>query len=559
MKVIERKTCNNCQSLGGDTANDNQVVYEDYSSYCFACGWVVSNKDNKTTNYIEKDMLEKTDKIDLSDRGISKAVAEKYGVFSTIQNGKSLNVFPVFDTSGKQVKQKIKEIGNKKYQTQLGDTKTNTLFGQHIFNPSQNIPIIITEGEEDALAAHDMLGYPAVTSIKGANSLREAITENLEWLSGFKHVVLCFDNDDPGIKATSECVELFEPGKVRVATLPLKDANDMLLAGRQEEFKKCIWNASISKPDTIVFPSDVVDKVLERPKVGLPWPWPSLTQVTYGHRFGETYLIYGATGIGKTEVTDELIFSQIDAGVHCGIFSFEQYPEERIRRMVSKKLNKRIYQPGCADWDVDEIRSTVEWLNDKVALYNPVSGVLSIDKILINIRYLNKLSGTRFFILDNLKAMATNPYIDGKIVPDYQYVSYVTNKLTLLARELKITIIIINHVRKNDINISAKVSSYDMQNGWNAADAINQEGFSWESGRVPTIADSFGGGSVCDLVDYVIALSRNTISDNPLTKRTLCFTILKSGKFNSKYTGFKFNTYYDDSTGRLIEGERNNG
>ncbi len=551
MKVISRTSCHNCKSIGGDTSEDNCVVYEDASTYCFACGWVTGTKNiNKP---IETNMLVKTDNVDLSARGIIKAIAEKYGVFNTTDKGKSVTVFPVFDTNGKQIKQKVKEVGNKKHQTQLGDTEDNTFFGQHIFNPSINIPIIITEGEEDALAAHSMLGYPAVTSVKGSNSIKKSILDNLEWLSGFKHVVLCFDNDDAGAKALAECVDLFEPGKVRVASLPLKDANDMLLAGKEEDFKKAIWNAAINKPDTIVFPSEIVDKVLERPQVGLPWPWPSLTKVTYGHRFGETYLLFGNTGVGKTEITDELIFSQIDAGVHCGIFSFEQYPEERIRRMVSKKLNKRIYQPDCPGWDVDEIRETVNWLNDKIALYNPVSGVLSIDKILINIRYLNKLSGTRFFVLDNLKAMATNPYIDGKIVPDYQYVSYVTNKLTLLARELKITIVIINHTRKNDINISAKVSSYDMQNGWNAADAVAQDGFTWESGRVPTISDSFGGGSVCDLVDYVIGLSRNAISDNPLTKRTLAFIILKGGKFNSRYTGYKFNVIYDEDTGRLIE------
>ena len=43
------------------------------------------------------------------------------------------------------------------------------------------------------------------------------------------------DNDEHGQAAAVECAQILSPGKAKIATLPLKDASDMLQAGREEE------------------------------------------------------------------------------------------------------------------------------------------------------------------------------------------------------------------------------------------------------------------------------------------------------------------------------------
>ena len=54
----------------------------------------------------------------------------------------------------------------------------------------------------------------------------------MEWLEGFETVVFMFDEDEPGRKAAQACAQLLTPGKAKIASLPLKDANEMLLANR---------------------------------------------------------------------------------------------------------------------------------------------------------------------------------------------------------------------------------------------------------------------------------------------------------------------------------------
>ena len=60
----------------------------------------------------------------------------------------------------------------------------------------------------------------------------KAIKRNIEFVEGFKKVVILFDMDEPGQKAAEEVAEILTPGKACIAQLPLKDASDMLVANR---------------------------------------------------------------------------------------------------------------------------------------------------------------------------------------------------------------------------------------------------------------------------------------------------------------------------------------
>ena len=314
--VLRRERCDSCALRGGDTKQDNKIVYADGHTYCNACS-NYTNANKKTEKTMERKITNLLPGVfkELKDRGISQQTCEKYNVRIGRAKNKEVVIYPIYD-QGKVVKQKLRNVDDKNRQTQLGDTSCMKLFGQNLFSPSKNIPITITEGEFDAMCVHQATGYPAVSGVRGANGILKEIQSNLEWLSQWKFITLCLDQDEAGQEAANKIIETLEPGSVRVAHLPLKDANDMLLAGRGEEIKKCLFNAEIIKPPTLVSPIEIKEKILAQPEYGSKWPWDSMTRATYGLRWGETYLLAAAAAVGKCLAPDTPVI-MYDGSVKC--------------------------------------------------------------------------------------------------------------------------------------------------------------------------------------------------------------------------------------------------
>src|SRR3546814_7334237 len=69
-----------------------------------------------------------------------------------------------------------------------------------------------------------------------------------------------FDEDEKGRAALADCLPLLAPGKAYVASLPVKDANEMVKAGRSKELVDAIWGARAYRPDAIVDINDILDR-----------------------------------------------------------------------------------------------------------------------------------------------------------------------------------------------------------------------------------------------------------------------------------------------------------
>ena len=163
--------------------------------------------------------------------------------------------------------------------------------------------IVVTEGEIDALSVSKLWDnkYPVVSIKTGAAGAKKDISKELEWLESFDSVVLCFDQDDAGKKAASECARLFSPNKAKICSLPLKDANEMLVAGKYKELTDCIWSAKPYRPDGIVCGTDIWDVIQQEDNyVTVNYPFESLNVKTHGLRKGELVTITAGSGVGKS-------------------------------------------------------------------------------------------------------------------------------------------------------------------------------------------------------------------------------------------------------------------
>jgi twinkle protein len=173
-----------------------------------------------------------------------------------------------YDAEGHRLAQKIRTV-DKRFHWR-GDPQHAVLFGQHLWRP---VPVysdaeldghgrhahylkkrtrppgprlILTEGEVDAMSVAQVLGMaqPVVSVPSGAAGALGAVRKNFDWIAQFHEIVFLFDQDEAGEKAATECAALLAD-RARIGRLPAKDANDLLVAGREVELVRAIHEARL--------------------------------------------------------------------------------------------------------------------------------------------------------------------------------------------------------------------------------------------------------------------------------------------------------------------------
>lgn len=384
----------------------------------------------------------------LASRGIHEETAAHYGYQLGNLRGNKCHIAPYADQTGRIVAQHIRLAG--KEFPWIGDTSDLQLFGQHKARDGAS-KVIITEGEIDAMSVHQIVNrgktsrWACLSVFRGAKGAKKDIAQNLPWLEKADEIILMFDNDEPGQEAAQECARMFKPGKCKIATLPLKDANDMLRADRGAEVVDAIFGAKEWRPEGVVRISDVRDKVLEVPTMGFPWWLPALNDDCYGRQWGELVGLGAGTGVGKTDfLTQQIAYDLVDLNMKVGIFFLEQQPYETVQRLAGKLKGKRFHIPPdkCEEpWTTADLAEALDDLdeNDNLRMYDHF-GVADYDRIEETIRYLYHSEGIRVFYLDHLTALAA------QADSEKDELERIMSKLGGLVKEIPIWVCYVSHL-----------------------------------------------------------------------------------------------------------------
>lgn len=539
-KFIEKTQCPGCAEQGRDNTGDNLQVWDNWVE-CFSCGYkgkndMLINKRDSTNNISANrtfsPLIEEGEYKDLSGRGISKKVCEKFkyqvGSFTGFIGGdfvenESVHIANRCNKFGEIIEQKIRASG-KRFTTR-GDSKDPTLFGEHLYEPNAKLFVVVTEGEIDCLSIAEAQGaqYPVVAVFRGSSNAKKELAKKLDYLQGFKYVILAFDNDAAGQKATKECSELFEPGRVRVANLPDgKDINDLLMEGNKKQLKDILWNAAEIRPDDVIEVTDeLIEEALVTPEEGISWPWETLTDLTYGIRPNTIYTIGAGSGVGKTEFLKDTILHLIrEHGQKVGAIFLEQPPKETLNRIIGGSIGKRIHIPGV-EYDKAEARKVGQDLKGVLSFYDHC-GSKDLDSIINKIRYMVKAQGAKYIILDHLTALAAG------MKDERKELDAAMSRLGGLVHELDITLFLVSHLAK-------------------PTDAP-----SYEEGRRVTATAFRGSQSIQYWSFYMIGLERNKVADDPCARLITTVRILKD-RFAGEADGFSFKLRYNRDNGRLEE------
>lgn len=419
---LRKESCPKCGS------RDNLARYSDGHAHCFGCAHYEPATEGPlpTTNRrpsVDTDFMPiQGDVMALAKRKISEETCRHFGYVvaevteamhrkmlpeqrEKVPVGAKVQLAPYCDEHGRVTAQKWR-AANKEFGL-FGKLKNGRqLFGQHLWRDGGK-KIVITEGEIDAMSVSQLQGnkWPVVSVPNGASGAKKALQAELEWLERFEEIILMFDQDEQGFKAVEECAALFSPGKCKVAKLPLKDANEMLQAGRGGEVIEAMWAAKAYRPDGVVDAASIAEKACEDVPMGYPWFLKELTDITFGRRDGEVYGLGAGTGVGKTDVFTQSIAFDLEQGFKVGVLYLEQNVVETLRRIAGKAVGKVLHVPGRVT--PEERKEAIDGVVARGNLYLYDNfGSIDWETVKAKIRYMIVGLGCKMIYLDHLTALA---------------------------------------------------------------------------------------------------------------------------------------------------------
>lgn len=312
--VIRKEQCPECAENGRDNSRDNLVVYSDGGVHCYSCGYHKASLEYKMkTGFIKEPYeviqmagdfnLEMWGKLKESTttktkgyRGFTEDTCIKFGVrqaFDEKSGEVTHQYYPI--TKGYELSGVKWRDANKKFYNRGEAGSDCDLFGQAVFKGTTSKNVILASGEADTLAIHQMLSKytrskewedtPVVCSITGEGGYRQ-YQNQYEWLNKFDKIIVCPDQDEAGQTHLHKLIQVLPRDKIFVIDLPVKDANDMLIKGKEKDFVSFYFKAKSYTPSGIIG-SDVLEQALlegiKKTKIPLP---PFLSELQHMLRGG---------------------------------------------------------------------------------------------------------------------------------------------------------------------------------------------------------------------------------------------------------------------------------
>lgn len=511
-----------CEDCG---SSDALALYADGHTYCFSCGTHTKgtnsapSHDTKPGNSTFTPL--KGEYSPLKQRKLTEETCKKFRYTIGEFKGKIVQIAS-YVKDGQTVGQKLRTAS--KDFIWLGG-KNPGLFGMQLWK-SGGKRVTVTEGEIDAMSVSQIQDHrwPVVSIAHGAAAAKRAIKDNLEWLEGFEEVILMFDMDEAGEKAAVECSQLLTPGKAKIASLPLKDPNEMLQAGRGPEVITAIWNAKERLPSGIVNAKELWD-ALEKPiEYGLSYPWNSLTHLTYGIRLGEVLTLGAGTGLGKTTLFKQIAYHLITKHKEkVGLLFLEEANAMTALSLMSVEAGRPLHVPGTV-YPAQDKQKCFDKLfkNGSVFMFDHF-GSTDYEEIKTRIRYLAVSCGVKYIFLDHVTALTSGNASND----ERKEIDAIMTGLSSLVRELNVCLFMISHLS-------------------------TPEKSAHEEGARVTIRQFRGSRSIGQWSNFVFALERDQQAADLTTRHTSTFRILKD-RYTGKATGSTFNLFFDADSQRLIE------
>lgn len=528
--------------------------YNNFTGYCFSCGYHVGPEELsgekkpkfkvKTDEEIRAEVQEVRElpTVPAKFRGIPAKFYAAWGVRQGVSEKDGKTPFAVYYgyTSGTSViGWKVRQLAHKNFWS-VGATKDADPFGWLSARKRAGKRIFITEGEQDAIALDYILQLYDGKNPKFKNRRHaiislpngvDSVTRTLKLVkhAGWKEIVLVMDNDGAGKKAISAAQKLLS--NIQMVDMPMgcKDANDAAMAGPDSITvlaQNCLFNPHKPPIVGVVQVMDLIDKVKDRPVMGYSYPFPGLTDRTYGQRTAECAAWGAGVGLGKTLIAHEIAaHNATEHDINTFMVLLEEQNVDSIRN-IAGKIDGIPYHKPDVEYSMDQLRSTVESLSNKILLWEDDGDQylrFDMDEIIKAIRFNVAEFGTKFVTIDNMTRLIDHLNIS----EGNEFINKYSSELEALSTQLDIHIDVYSH-----LNAPYKGVSHEK------GGSVEAYQFTGSRGLMRSFPMMFG-------------FERNKHAEGALKSRSF-ISLVKSRKYGNEG---KEKTQYFPATGKLIENQ----
>ena len=422
------------------------------------------SKDNDMTQVYEY----------MASRGISKETVDYLDIRS---DGEGNMVHNYYDTNDVLTNVKYRPArkvrkGTNKCWAQKGADTTPLLFNMNRINTGE--PLVISEGEEDSAALIESGIHNAVSVPFGAGNFTW-IQENWDWLEQFDNIIICSDNDEPGIKMQKECVYRLGSWRTKVVDIPqtvtsqftgrkvaVKDINEVLYYCGKEAVVNLIANAKDTPVPSLIDFADVKEidlSDIEGITVGINDIDKEIMRLFYS----SLTILSGTPGSGKTSFLCQLAAQSIDQDKPVWMFSREM-PDWLTKNWIEYILagNRHITQfqsnSGAAYWKVNEDakREISRHYREQLMIYRDQFSN-KLQDLQTSMEDSARKYGSKLFIIDNLMTVDLDATSESMNEKQTEFVQW----LIQFAMKYNVATVLVCHPRKLQPGVT-NVGMYDI-------------------------------------------------------------------------------------------------
>lgn len=224
-------------------------------------------------------------------------------------------------------------------------------------------------------------------------------------------------------------------------------------------------------------PSESEEQLLRRqygPSSGFDTPWTKFGGGGFIFEVEATTVLSGYTGVGKTQILNQIVVHAAWQGRKVMIASLEMPMHQTTSRLVPIVLGK-------SDYSFQESCAATDWLDERFIYYTEV-GTVKVEEVLEEFEAAHKEDGITVFVLDSLMCLGANR--------DWAVQEAIVAKVVTWSKRFPVHVFLVAH------NGKPREGGDDLS----------------------THNDIMGGYAIAGLADYAISQNRNRTKEREIRR-----------------------------------------